>query len=60
MNLGKNAKGENLTDFVQLVIVYTVLLIIVKDWYNLIEFHLNKHNLELILYRSLLYYEHCP
>ena len=31
MNLGKNAKGENLTDFVQLVIVYTVLLIIVKD-----------------------------
>ena len=60
MNLGKNAKGENLTDFVQLVIVYTVLLIFVKDWYNLIEFHLNKHNLELILYRSLLYHEHCP
>ena len=60
MNLGKNVKGENLTDFVQLVIFYTVLLIIVKDWYNLIEFHLNKHNLELILYRSLLYYEHCP
>ena len=60
MNLGKNAKGENLTDFVQLVIVYTVLLIIVKDWYNLIEFHLNKHNLELIVYRSLLYYAYCP
>ena len=60
MNLGKNAKGENLTDFVQLVIFYTVLLIIVKDWYNLIEFHLNKHNLELILYRSLLYYEYGP
>lgn len=60
MNLGKNAKGENLTDFVQLVIFYTVLLIFVKDWYNLIEFHLNKHNLELILYRSLLYYEYCP
>ena len=60
MNLGKNVKGENLTDFVQLVIFYTVLLIIVKDWYNLIEFHLNKHNLELILYRSLLYYEYCP
>ena len=60
MNLGKNAKGENLTDFVQLVIFYTVLLIIVKDWYNLIEFHLNKHNLELILYRSLLHYEYCP
>lgn len=60
MNLGKDAKGENLTDFVQLVIVYTVLLIFVKDWYNLIEFHLNKHNLELILYRSLLYYEYGP
>lgn len=60
MNLGKNAKGENLTDFVQLVIFYTVLLIFVKDWYNLIEFHLNKHNLELILYRSLLYYEYGP
>ena len=60
MNLGKNDKGENLTDFVQLVIFYTVLLIFVKDWYNLTEFHLNKHNLELILYRSLLYYEYCP
>lgn len=60
MNLGKNAKGENLTDFVQLVIFYTVLLIFVKDWYSLIEFHLNKHNLELILYRSLLYYEYGP
>lgn len=60
MNLGKDAKGENLTDFVQLVIFYTVLLIFVKDWYNLIEFHLNKHNLELILYRSLLYYEYGP
>ena len=31
MNLGKNVKGENLTDFVQLVIFYTVLLIFVKD-----------------------------
>ena len=31
MNLGKNVKGENLTDFVQLVIFCTVLLIFVKD-----------------------------
>ena len=59
MNLGKNVKGENSTDFVQLVIFCTVLLIFVKDWYNLTEFHLNKHNLELILYSSLLYYEYC-
>ena len=38
MNLNKNVKGENLTDFVQLVVFYTVLLICVKDRYNLIEF----------------------
>lgn len=31
MNLGKNVRGENLTDFVQLVIFCTVLLIFVKD-----------------------------
>ena len=31
MNLNKNVKGENLTDFVQLVVFYTVLLIFVKD-----------------------------
>ena len=59
MNLGKNVKGETVTDFVQLVIFYTVLLICVKDGYNLIEFHVNKHYLELILYSSLLYYEYC-
>ena len=33
MNLGKNVKGENLTDFVQLVVFYTVLLICMcKRW----------------------------